>query len=59
MILSCFVGYNGTFKAYIIYILVHRNTMVSKEVKFDEDMCSSRSQVSPLVIELSEEVFVP
>jgi hypothetical protein len=33
--------------------------MVSQDVKFDEDVWSSRSQVSPLVIEGSEEVVVP
>jgi hypothetical protein len=33
--------------------------VVSQDVKFDEDVWSSRSQVSPSMIEGSEEVVVP
>jgi hypothetical protein len=32
---------------------------VSRDVKFDEDVRSSSSQDSPLVIEENEKVFVP
>jgi hypothetical protein len=41
------------------YIPVQGKTTVNGDVKFDEDMWSSRSQVSPLVIERSEEVAIP
>jgi hypothetical protein len=43
VIVSCFVGYNETSKAYMIYIPTQWKTMVSQDVKFDEDVWSSRS----------------
>jgi hypothetical protein len=42
----------------MIYILAQQNTMVSQDVKFDEDVRSSSSQGSPSEIKGSEEVVV-
>jgi hypothetical protein len=38
-----FVGYSETSKAYKVYIPKQRNTVVSKDVKFEEDFISRKS----------------
>jgi hypothetical protein len=45
------VGYKENSKAYKIFILAKRKTIVSKDVKFQEDLASTRSQESLIVIE--------
>jgi hypothetical protein len=49
-----FVGYSETSKAYRIFILVHRKTVVSRDVKFDEKLTSRTTQESLVVIEDKE-----
>jgi hypothetical protein len=48
---SCVIRYNDTFITYMIDILAQQKTVASRDVKFDEDMKSSKSQDSPLKIE--------
>jgi hypothetical protein len=38
-----FVGYSETSKAYRVYISKQRKTIVSKDVKFEEDVASKKS----------------
>jgi hypothetical protein len=38
-----FVGYNETSKAYMIFIPVQQKTMVSRDVKFEENLASRKS----------------
>jgi hypothetical protein len=52
-----FVGYNETSKGYWIYIPAQWKTVVSRDVKFDEDGWSSRSQEPPTVIEEGKKLF--
>jgi hypothetical protein len=59
VIASCVVGYNDTSTTYRINIPTQQKTMVSRDVKFDEDVRSSSSHDSPSVIERREEVVVP
>jgi hypothetical protein len=47
-----FVGCNEAYDIDWIYILVQWNKVVSRDVKIDEDMWSSKSHVSPLVMEV-------
>ena len=58
MISSCVVGYNETSTTYTIYIIAQLKTLVIQDVKFDEKVRSSSSQISPSLIERSEEVVV-
>jgi hypothetical protein len=46
-----FVGYNESSKAYQIYILVHRQIEVSKDVIFEEDISFQRSRDSHMEID--------
>jgi hypothetical protein len=50
-----FVGYNKTSKAYKIFIPVQWNTIVRKDVMFEENLASRRSQESSTVIEDKEQ----
>jgi hypothetical protein len=52
-------GYSDTYTTYKINILTQWEIVVSKDVIFEEDMRSSNSHDSPLVIEEREEVDVP
>jgi hypothetical protein len=56
MISSCVVGYNETSTTYTIYIIAQLKTLVIQDVKYDEKVRSSSSQISPSLIERSEEV---
>jgi len=38
-----FIGYSETSKAYMVYILEQRKTIVSRDVKFEEDFSSRES----------------
>lgn len=58
MIASCFVGYSETSKAYRIKVQTLWKIMMSQDMKFDEDVTSSSSQVSPREIEGSAKVVV-
>ena len=49
-----FVGYNETSKAYRVYIPKKRKTIVSKDVKFEEDFTSRKSH-EPIPITNNEE----
>jgi hypothetical protein len=42
-----FVGYNETSKAYRIFIPAQRKTMVSRDVKFEENLASRKSHELP------------
>lgn len=59
MIVSYFIGYSETLKSYRIYILAQQKILMTVDVKFFQDVRPSSSQVSPLVIERSEEVASP
>ena len=50
MIIYYFVGYTEIYKYYNIYIPTKWKIVISIYVKFDEDVWSYRSYVSPLVI---------
>jgi hypothetical protein len=50
-----FVGYNETSKAYRIFIPAQRKTIVSRDVKFKENLASRRSQESSTVTEDKEQ----
>jgi hypothetical protein len=49
-----FVGYSETSKAYRVYILEQRKTLVSRDVKFEEDFASREYHEPIPVIELEE-----
>jgi hypothetical protein len=51
VIASCVVGYNDTSTVFKVYIPTQQKTVVSRDVKFDEDVRSFSSQDSPSVIE--------
>jgi hypothetical protein len=53
-----FVGYNETSKAYKIFIATQRKTIVSRDVKFEENLAFRRSQES-LVVTEDEEQHAP
>jgi hypothetical protein len=53
-----FVSYIETSKAYRIYIPAQHKTVVSQDVKFDEDGWSSKSQ-PPTKVEKGEKLVVP
>jgi len=55
---SYFIGYNVTYKDYMVYLPTQWKTTMSQYVKFDEDVWSSRSLISPSVIEGSDKVDV-
>jgi len=59
VISSSVVGYDNTSTTYRIYILARWETMVSKDVKCYEDVRSSSSHDSFLVIEENEETIFP
>ena len=59
MIVSCFVEYNETPKAYKIYIPTQQIILRSLDVKFDEDVWYSISQVSPSINKGSREIVIP
>jgi hypothetical protein len=42
-----FVGYNEISKAYRIFIPVQQKTMMSRDVKFEENLASRKSHVLP------------
>jgi hypothetical protein len=49
-----FVGYNETSKAYKVYIPKQKKTVVSKDVKIEEDFASRKSR-EPTPMEEDEE----
>jgi hypothetical protein len=49
-----FVGYSETSKAYKIFIPVQRKTIVSKDVKFEENLASRKSLELPPMAEDEE-----
>jgi hypothetical protein len=53
-----FVSYNETSKAYKVYILEKRKTIVSKDVKFEEDFASRKSH-EPIPMIRDEEQEAP
>jgi hypothetical protein len=55
---SCVDVYNYTSTTYRIGIPTQRKTMMSRDVKFDEDVRSSSSQDSPSMIEREREEVV-
>jgi hypothetical protein len=50
-----FVGYSETSKVYRDYILEHKKTIVSRDVKFEEDISSWNSHEPTLVAEDEEQ----
>jgi hypothetical protein len=54
-----FVGYSKTSKAYWIYTLAQRKTLVNNDVKFDEDRWFSKSYKPPIEIVEGEKLVVP
>jgi hypothetical protein len=50
-----FVGYNETSKAYRIFIPAQRKTIVSRDVKFEENLASRKSHELPPVAEDEEQ----
>jgi hypothetical protein len=48
-------GYSETSKAYKIYILAQRKTIVSRDVKFEENLTSRSTQESSTMIEDEEQ----
>ena len=52
-----FVRYNETSKAYKIYIPEERKTIVSMDVKFEEDFASRKSREPILVIKNEQETL--
>jgi hypothetical protein len=49
------VGYNETSKAYRVYIPKQRKTIVSRDVKFEEDFAFGKSHKPNLVVEDEEQ----
>jgi hypothetical protein len=49
------VGYNETSKAYRIFILAQRKTIVSRDVKFEENLASRSTKESSAMIEVKDE----
>jgi hypothetical protein len=49
-----FFGYNETSKAYKIFIPTQRKTIVSRDVKFEENLASRKSHELPPVAEDEE-----
>jgi hypothetical protein len=49
------VGYSKTLKAYRIFITMQRKTVVSKDVKFEENLASRKSHELPPVAEDKEQ----
>jgi len=52
---SMFVGYCKTSKAYRIFIPAQRKTIVSRDVKFEENLASRSTQESSAVTEDEEQ----
>jgi hypothetical protein len=50
-----FVGYNNTSKAYKIFIPTQRKTIVSRDVKFEENLASRKSHELPPVAKEEEQ----
>lgn len=50
-----FVGYNETLKAYMIFILAQRKTVVRRDVKFKDNLASIKSYEALRVIEDEEQ----
>jgi hypothetical protein len=51
-----FVGYSDTSKAYGVYIPEQRKTIVSKDVKFEEDFASRKShEPTPVAEDVEQE----
>ena len=47
-----FVGYSGTSKAYMIYILGKIKTIVRRDIKFEENFASRKShETIPVIVE--------
>jgi hypothetical protein len=53
-----FVGYSETSKAYKVYIPEQRKTVVSRDVKFEEDFASKKSH-EPIPVTENEEQEAP
>jgi hypothetical protein len=51
-----FMGYIETSKAYRIFIPTQQKTLVSRDVKFEENLASRNSHELPLVAENEEQV---
>ena len=49
-----FVGYNETSKAYRVFIPEQRKTVISRDVKFEEDFASKKSH-DPILVTKDEE----
>jgi hypothetical protein len=49
-----FVRYNETSKAYRVFIPNHKKTIISRDVKFEEDFASRKSHEPIPVIEDEE-----
>jgi hypothetical protein len=49
-----FVGYSETSKAYMVFILDQRKTVVRRDVKFEEDFASRKSH-EPIPVTKDEE----
>jgi hypothetical protein len=49
VIVSCLFGYSETSKDYNIYITSQWNIVVTRDMKFGEDVWSSKSKVSPSI----------
>jgi hypothetical protein len=53
-----FVGYSETSKDYRVYVLEHRKTLVSRDVKFEEDFASRKShEPIPMTKDEEQEAF--
>jgi hypothetical protein len=52
---SILVGYSEDSKAYIVFLPNQRNTVVSRDVKFKENLASRKSQDLPTVVEGPQE----
>jgi hypothetical protein len=50
------VGYNEDLKAYKVFLTEQRRTMVSRDVKFEENLASRKYQDLPIVVEGLQEV---
>jgi hypothetical protein len=55
---ALFVGYSDTSKAYMVYIPKQRNTIVSRDVKFEEYFAFRMSH-KPILVTEDEELGTP
>jgi hypothetical protein len=54
-----FVGCRESSKAYKVYISSQWKIVVSRDVTFNEDACSSKSQEPPIEVEEGETLAIP